>query len=88
MEHFEEMADALKAFVMNRTKKCNGCKYCVQTDKTGQRPLACINVKYKEENVLLCPYFPGFTYCFTRLDAELADNIIMMLDFMDQFAKQ
>ena len=85
--HFEEMDEALKAFVMKKTKKCDGCKYCVQTDKTGQRPLASIPVEYEEQKALLCPYFPGFTYCWTSLDAELVDNIIRMLEFMDQFAK-
>ncbi len=87
LEHFDDMEDALKNFVVTYTKKCDGCKYCVQTDKTGQRPLASIHVEHKEEKVLLCPYFPGFTYCWTRLDANLVDSIIEMLDFMDQFAK-
>lgn len=87
LEHFEEMEAVLKVFVMSKTKKCDGCKYCVQTDKSGQRPLACVNVEYEEKKALLCPYFPGFSYCWTSLDADLADNIIRMLVFMDSFAK-
>lgn len=88
LEHFEEMEDALKAFVMKKTKKCDRCKYCVQTDKTGQRPLACIDVEYEEQKALLCPYFPGFSYYWTSLNPDLIDNIIRMLEFMDRFSKR
>lgn len=87
LERFEDMDEKLKVFVMRQSKRCDGCRYCVQTDKTGQRPLASIRVRHQEEEALLCPHFPGFCYSWTRLDAELVDNIIRMLEFMDKFAE-
>ena len=46
LEHFQEMPAAVRDFVMSRVKRCDGCRYCVQTDKTGKRPLARIPVQY------------------------------------------
>ena len=85
LEHFQEMPDILKSFVICHTKKCNGCRYCVQRDKTGTRPLACVTVKYQNERASLCPYFPGFSYCWTSLNEKLVDDMIEMLSFMDRF---
>lgn len=87
LDHFEDMDDILKAFVMRQSKRCEGCRYCVQTDKTGQRPLANIPVLSQGEEALMCPYFPGFSYCWTELNADLTDCIIRMLEFMDGFAE-
>jgi|GEM_PF-3305021 hypothetical protein len=78
---------ALQDFVLSKTKKCNQCRYCVQTDKTGTRPLAYVKVSRDGNSYALCPYFPGYRFCFTSLDGETADKIIERLDFMDGFAK-
>ncbi len=88
LEHFTEMEAPLKAFVWERTKKCNGCRYCVQADRTGQRPLAAIPVEFGTETASLCPYFPGYSFCWTRIDEALAGQIIRLLDFMDRFAQR
>lgn len=88
LEHFTEMEAPLKSFVWERTKKCNGCRYCVQADRTGQRPLAGIPVEYGTETVSLCPYFPGYSFCWTKIDEALAEQIVRLLDFMDQFARR
>lgn len=77
------MSPAVKAFVIERTKKCDGCRYCVQTDKTGNRPLACIPISYEKVEYQLCPYFPGYQYSWTSIDDELVDNMIEFLTFMD-----
>lgn len=85
LEHFELMDRQTKDFVLTYTKKCNGCRYCVQTDKTGTRPLAFMQMNDSEQQYRLCPYFPGCNYCFTSIDDTLADQIIGMLGFMDQY---
>lgn len=84
LERFGEMKPELQAFVAETTKKCDGCRYCVQTDKTGARPLACIGVAYGAQTLPLCPYFPGFSYCWTELNDVLVDQIILFLGFMDR----
>lgn len=38
LAHFDQMPPKVQAFVMERTKKCDGCRYCVQTDKTAAGP--------------------------------------------------
>ena len=74
---------SVQGFVVARTKKCDGCRYCVQTDKTGKRPLANLPVSYNGRELRLCPYFPGYSYCWTALSDGLVDDMITMLGFMD-----
>jgi hypothetical protein len=82
---FDSMNRKMQEFVVNQTKKCNGCKYCVQTDKTGSRPLAYIPVAHEQKTYNLCPYFPGYYYSWTSINDDLADQLIEMLAFMDKF---
>ena len=86
LENFDSMSDNVKNFVIGHTKRCDGCRYCVQTDKTGLRPLACIPIVHEQTAYNLCPYFPGYTYCWTSIDENLADQIIAFLTFMDGYA--
>jgi len=86
LEAFDSMNKGLQAFVIGRTKKCDGCKYCIQTDKTGKRPMAVIPVNFEGERYNLCPYYPGYSYSWTGIDDGLADQLIEMLEFMDRFA--
>jgi len=82
---FDSMSTKNKSFVINRTKKCDGCRYCVQTDKTGSRPLAFIQVIHEQKKYNLCPYFPGYCYSWTNITDELTEQLIEMLSFMDKF---
>jgi len=83
LEKFDSMDEKLKAFAVERTKKCDGCRYCVQTDKTGKRPLALVKVTYGKKDYSLCPYFPGFSYGWSVIDDELVEKLIAFLSFMD-----
>lgn len=80
---FDKMDESLQGFVVARTKQCDGCRYCVQTDKTGKRPLARIPVRHGGKEVHLCPLFPGYGFCWNALDDDLVDRMIGMLGFMD-----
>jgi hypothetical protein len=88
LEAFELMDKNLQGFIVKQTKKCNTCRYCVQTDKKGSRPFAYITVNYDKKNYNLCPYFPGYSYCWTSINNDLADQIIEFILFMDKFAKK
>ena len=83
LDTFGTMDEKLQSFITEKTKKCDNCRYCVQTDKTGTRPLAAIKVSGGKN---LCPYFPGFSYCWSAIDGELADKLISFLSYMDKFA--
>ncbi len=86
LENFGEMPSHVQDFVMSRVKRCDGCRYCVQTDKTGKRPLARIYVQHEGREHGLCPYYPGYSFWWTAMDDALVDNIIGLLAFMDRFA--
>lgn len=76
----EKMNQQVKDFVISRTKKCDGCRYCVQTDKTGKRPFAYISIdEYK-----LCPLFAGFQYRWKSLNDKTVEGMIEMLKFIDE----
>jgi hypothetical protein len=85
LDAFDSMSTKNKSFVVNQTKRCDGCRYCVQTDKTGSRPLAFIQVNYEQKKYNLCPYFPGYCYSWTSINDDLVVQIIEMLSFMDKF---
>ncbi|WP_455619208.1 hypothetical protein [Eisenbergiella sp.] len=85
LENFALMERPLQDFILSRVKRCDGCSYCVQTDKSGKRSLAKIAVSYEGETYSLCPYYPGYSFCWTSIDDALVDHIIAMLDFMDGF---
>lgn len=81
---FDCMPPQVQDFVVKRTKKCDKCRYCVQTDKTGKRPLATQLVNYQGREVSLCPYFPGYNYCEPELSDDHVDDMIEMLGAMDR----
>lgn len=83
LEAFSRMEPALQAFVLEHTKRCDGCRYCVQTDRTGTRPLARVPLSHGGETYALCPYFPGYTYSWNSLDDALTDRLTAFLAFMD-----
>ncbi|MCL2055609.1 MAG: hypothetical protein FWH02_00125 [Oscillospiraceae bacterium] len=86
LENFDTMEKPLQAFVVSKTKKCDKCGYCVQTDKTGSRLLAYTAVEFEGKGYKLCNYYPGYGYSWTSIDDGTADMIIEMLSFMDKFA--
>lgn len=83
LEESEKMSEELKDFVVNTGKKCDDCRYCVQLDKTGKKPLSFITV-YHKNKFDMCTYFPSFYYCWEKLDQTIVKNIIMLLIFADE----
>ena len=86
LNNFAKMSENLQKFVVARTKKCDGCRYCIQTDKTGKRPMANTKITFEAKEYILCHLYPGWHYCWTSLDEETVDKMIEMLEFMDSFA--
>jgi len=58
LEETGSMSDGLKAMIINRANTCHGCRYCVQTDKTGEKPLAFTKIEHNGEKKTICTYFP------------------------------
>jgi len=86
LQKYDAMSESNKDFVVRHTKRCNKCNYCIQTDKTGSRPLAYIPVVHDGTEHKLCTYFPGYTFCWTGIDDGLVSNITELLSFIDGFA--
>ena len=76
LEHCSEFPADVSDFIAKSTKTCDGCRYCIQTDKTGKRPLAAISVN----NEMKCPYFPSFGMNWRFLDGKLAGDILKFID--------
>lgn len=80
LKNHEKMNEKLKGLVIYKNKKCDGCRYCVQTDKTGKRPFAFVDI----DGHKLCTMFAGFMYVWRELDDLGTDCIIEMLTFIDE----
>ena len=83
LQHFEQMNDQVKDFIINVGKKCDNCRYCVQTDKSGEKELSYIKIVNNGE-YKMCSYFPGFQYCWEQLDQNIVSNVIGLLGFADE----
>ena len=81
LNHYDELSENTKHLILQRTKQCDGCRYCVQTDKTGKRPLAAMKLV---DGTHRCPYYPGFTYTFESLSKDNVDHIIAFLTDLEQ----
>jgi hypothetical protein len=81
LKQYDELSENTKKLILQRTKRCDGCRYCIQTDKTGKRPMAAIKLV---DGTSRCPYYPGFNYSFERLSKEDVDNIIAFLTDLEQ----
>jgi len=80
---FDQMESHLKDFVIQYAKKCDLCRYCTQTDKTGKRKELAIPVTHGTI-YNICPLYPGFNFCFSTLDEPLSNQLMAFLDFMDE----
>lgn len=58
IKSYEGMDDELKGFIIERTKTCDGCGYCTQTDKTGKRQRLAVPLVFRGETLVKCPLFP------------------------------
>lgn len=80
LEHSNEIPVETAKFISDWTKTCDGCRYCIQTDKTGTRPLAAININGSKK----CPYYPAFYMNWRDLSPELSANILAVLEAVEQ----
>lgn len=85
LKKYDELSENTKKLILQRTKRCDACRYCVQTDKTGKRLFAAIKIM---EGSVLCPYYPGFYFVFERLTRKDVDYIISFLIDMEKVLTQ
>gem|GEM_PF-6993681 len=83
LHHFDGLSEGTKKLILSRARRCGGCRYCVQTDKTGTRPRAAITISTGDT---ICPYFPSYTFSFEYLNRDV-DAIIDFLIDMEAIIK-
>ena len=80
--HYEEMEYALKELCFIRTKVCDNCGYCTQTDKSGQRKKLALPLKYPEGVMLKCPLWPWFS--FSEMDKPAIEKMEKLFLFAEE----
>ncbi len=84
LARFDEMEGELQSFVLRQAKKCDGCGYCTQTDKSGTRARQWAEVRKGDTAASVCLMFPGFYFRWRSLDEARAADIIRFLAFIDR----
>lgn len=81
LKRFDDLSDKTKQLIRLRTKICDGCRYCIQTDKTGKRPIAAIKLS---DGTARCPYYPGFSFTYEMLTKQDVDDIMAFLTDLER----
>lgn len=81
LKFYDQMDAELKAMVFNRTKICNGCGYCIQTDKTGKRPRLTLLLELNDDTKPKCPLFPSFVW--GSVNKEMISKVKNLFDFAE-----
>ena len=68
---------------MKRTKRCNRCGYCTQTDKTGKRKPLTITVEHDGDRAGLCPLYPEWYFRSFAVDESTEKLVRTMMDGVD-----
>ncbi len=82
---YDEMDDELKDMVFNKTKTCDGCGYCVQTDKTGKRPKLAQCLEFNDVKKLKCPLYPSFVW--DNVNTGMISKVKKLFDFAESVVK-
>lgn len=78
---FEKMDDELKNLAVERTKKCDKCGYCIQTDKVNRKIIA-FKAEYNGETYEMCPFFPAFIWNY--IDEKTVSAMKKLLMFAEK----
>ena len=81
MKYYDQMDDELKDMVFNKTKTCDGCGYCVQTDKTGKRPKLTQRLEFNGVKKPKCPLFPSFVW--NDINRKMISKVKKLFDFAE-----
>ncbi len=82
---FDKMDNELKDITFSRTKKCDGCGYCTQLDKTGKRKPLALTLAYNGQKVEKCPLFPNLTW--RLIDEREVNAIKRLFDFSEKVVR-
>ncbi len=81
LRRFNDLSPNTQKLLRRRTKICDSCRYCIQTDKTGTRPMAAVKIA---DGTARCPYYPGFSFTYECLTKKDVDDILAFLTDLEQ----
>jgi hypothetical protein len=85
LARFDSLPDMVRRTVVRRTKPCDGCGYCTQTDKTHTRSKLAVSVQDPTRGRRqLCPLYPVWGYQTTRLDEATLSEFLATLQAAEQ----
>ncbi len=82
LKYYDQLDAELKALVFNRTKICDGCGYCTQTDKSGKRKHLALTLELDGEIKPKCPLFPSFVW--DDVNEEIIRLVKKLYDFSEE----
>lgn len=81
LKYYDQMDDELKTLVFSRTKICDGCGYCTQTDRSGKRKRLAVTLELDGERKSKCPLFPSFVW--DNANEEMIKTVKKLFDFSE-----
>lgn len=79
---FDTMSNGLKQMIIDKANPCGGCRYCVQTDKTGKKPIAVSKISHNGIDKAICSYYPFWE--LHEMDSGRAAQCIELLTVADR----
>ena len=83
---FSSMSYGLKQLIMDKASRCSGCRYCVQTDKSGTKPLAVSHVSYNGNDKAICSYYPFWS--LHEVGSDRSDQLIELMSIAERVLAQ
>lgn len=89
IDHFDDMTDSLKEFIIKYNAKCSNCGYCIQRfkNKAQQPPKAYRLTEHNGNTYPLCTIFPYYSYMWTYIDDVLVNGIKDIMAFVTTLFK-
>lgn len=79
---YDEMPAEMQEACFHRTKTCDGCGYCTQTDKTGKRARLDTPLTWQGQTLRKCPLWPYFGW--NELTEETLDGMEYIYHFVEK----
>lgn len=71
LQRYDGMDMRLQGLILERTKPCDGCGYCVQTDREKRKRMT-FTAEYQGQQHHICPFFPYLNWHYLDENALIA----------------
>lgn len=81
LTRFDTYDDSLRKTLVDITMKCNGCQFCLQTDKTKEKDIANQKIVYDGTSYSICTLFPIAS--MHSISFQTAKDLTRLFDYAD-----